>query len=288
MVFSSHFTNKSMPPSIPHGCPWVPRLPLPRCLADSLLLSPYHDNVPPESLSLLDNPIYHALGHAHAHLALGDARARRYPPSIGPLAGIRSPSSECIAALPALAEPGDTIVLFLDAAIPTPPALTLTREGSLDQMLCPVDSPDAAQALAHPLPAGTILRPLAPADYPAMVELAHLTEPGPFRDRTAELGTFFGILSGDRLLAMAGERTRVPAFTEPGFTEVSGVCTHPDARGRGYAHTLIARVHQQIRARGDVPYLHSWSSNTSAIAVYQRLGYTLRRRFHLQAFRREP
>jgi predicted GNAT family acetyltransferase len=85
------------------------------------------------------------------------------------------------------------------------------------------------------------------------------------------------------LLAMAGERTRVPASTEPGFTEVSGVRTHPDARGRGYAHTLIARVHQPIRARGDVPYLHSWSANASAIAVYQRLGYALRRRFHLQA-----
>jgi predicted GNAT family acetyltransferase len=82
---------------------------------------------------------------------------------------------------------------------------------------------------------------------------------------------------------MAGERTRVP-----GFTEVSGVCTHPDARGRGYAHTLIARVHQEIRARGDVPYLHSWSSNAAAIAVYRRLGYGLRRRFHLQAFRRDP
>jgi predicted GNAT family acetyltransferase len=76
-------------------------------------------------------------------------------------------------------------------------------------------------------------------------------------------------------------------LNESGLTEVSGVCTHPDARGRGYAHTLIARVHQQIRSRGDIPYLHSWSSNTSAIAVYQRLGYTFRRQFHLQAFRKD-
>ena len=234
-------------------------------------------------LALLDNPIYHALGHAHARLALGDERARRYLPAIGPLAGIRSPSSECIAALPALVEPGDAIVLFLDDSIPIPNGLALAREGSLDQMLCPVDSAEVAQALARPLPDGTALRPLVPSDYPAMVELAHLTEPGPFRHRTAELGDFFGILAGHRLLAMAGERTRVP-----GFTEVSGVCTHPDARGRGYAHTLIARVHQQIRSRGDIPYLHSWSSNASAIAVYQRLGYALRRRFRLQAFRRDP
>jgi len=245
--------------------------------------APYHGSVTAARLSLLDNPIYHSLGHAHASLALGDERARRYPPAIGPLTGIRSPNPDCIAALPALVERGDTIVLFLDAAIPTPSGLTLAREASLDQMLCPVDPAEVAQPPAHLLPDGTILRQLVPADYPAMVDLAHLTEPGPFRHRTGELGAFFGILDGDRLLAMAGERTRVP-----GFTEVSGVCTHPDARGRGYAHTLIARVHQQIRARGDVPYLHSLSSNAAAIAVYQRLGYTLRRRFHLQAFRRDP
>jgi len=240
----------------------------------------YHGSVTAAGLDLLDNPIYHALGHAHAPLSLGDARARRYPPAIGPLAGIREPSPECIAALPCLIDPGDVIALFLDAPIPVPSGLILDREGPLDQMLCPADS---ARALNRPLPDGTTLRLLTPADYPAMVELAHLTEPGPFRERTASLGDFFGILDGSRLLAMAGERTRVP-----GFTEVSGVCTHPDARGQGYAHTLIARVHQQIRSRGDVPYLHSWSSNASAIAVYQRLGYSLRRRFHLQAFRREP
>ena len=242
---------------------------------------------------LLDNPIYHSLGHAHAPLALGNDLARRYPHAIGPLAVIREPSPECIAALPTLVQPNDTIVLFLDAPIPTPQGLTLAREGSLAQMLCPTDSPEVAQALSRsspdrPLPDGTILRPLTPADYPAMVELAHLSEPGPFRHRTAELGEFFGILQGSRLLAMAGERTRLPKLAESGFTEVSGVCTHPDARGRGYAHTLIARVHQQIRARGDVPYLHSWTSNTAAIAVYQRLGYTLRRQFHLQAFHRDP
>jgi ribosomal protein S18 acetylase RimI-like enzyme len=250
--------------------------------------APYHGNVTVAHLDLLDNPIYQALGHAHASFALGDERARRYLNAIGPLAGIREPSPECIAALPAFVEPGDTIVLFLNAPIPTPNALTLAREGFLDQMICPIDSAEVAQALARPLPSATILRKLAPADYPAMVELAHLTEPGPFRHRTPELGDFFGILDGSRLLAMAGERTRLPKLAESGFTEVSGVCTHPDARGLGYAHTLIARVHQQIRARGDLPYLHSWSSNAPAIALYQRLGYNLRRQFHLQAFSRAP
>jgi predicted GNAT family acetyltransferase len=38
---------------------------------------------------------------------------------------------------------------------------------------------------------------------------------------------------------------------------------------------------EHIRAHGKVPFLHSFSSNAAAIAVYRRLGFTLRRTFHL-------
>jgi hypothetical protein len=42
------------------------------------------------------------------------------------------------------------------------------------------------------------------------------------------LGDFWGIKIGGRLIAMAGERMK-----QPGYTELSGVCTHPDFRGKG-------------------------------------------------------
>ena len=90
-----------------------------------------------------------------------------------------------------------------------------------------------------------------------MVELATLTEPGPFRDRTHELGTFYGIFEGDRLLSMAGQRMRVP-----GFVEVSAVCTHPDARGRGYARIFMSSVMKLILRYGDTPFLHSFAEIT--------------------------
>jgi predicted GNAT family acetyltransferase len=71
---------------------------------------------------------------------------------------------------------------------------------------------------------------------------------------------------------MAGERMRMP-----GFTEVSGVCTHPDHRGRGYAGALLRRVAQRILDRGETPFLHSYADNAGAIALYESLGFRQRR-----------
>ena len=53
---------------------------------------------------------------------------------------------------------------------------------------------------------------------------------------------------------------------------MSAVCTHPDARGRGYARMLIATVMDEIRQRGKTPFLHSFADNHSAIRVYESLG----------------
>jgi predicted GNAT family acetyltransferase len=129
---------------------------------------------------------------------------------------------------------------------------------------------------------GEKFRPLSAADVPAMVELAELTEPGPFRKRTIELGPFFGIFQAGRLLAMAGQRTHLP-----NFVEVSAVCTHPDARGRGYARMLIASVMDEIRQRGKTPFLHSFADNSPAIRVYESLGFTLRRNLELAVLKND-
>jgi predicted GNAT family acetyltransferase len=114
------------------------------------------------------------------------------------------------------------------------------------------------------------------------VALAELTEPGPFRERTIELGAFYGIFEKGRLLAMAGQRMHLPDSVE-----VSAVCTHPDARGRGYARKLIATVMDEINERGKTPFLHSFADNYSAIRVYERLGFTQRRTFQLAVLKNE-
>lgn len=62
----------------------------------------------------------------------------------------------------------------------------------------------------------------------------------------------------------------------PGHTEVSGVCTHPDFRGRGLARRLSAAVATAIQARGEQPFLHAWKTNLPDISLYEKLGFRLR------------
>jgi predicted GNAT family acetyltransferase len=116
-----------------------------------------------------------------------------------------------------------------------------------------------------------------------MLALAKLTQPGPFLARTPLMGTFIGIRIDGRLAAMAGERVRFP-----GYTELSGVCTHPDFRGRGLARRLSAAVAAGIEARGERPFLHAWSTNRAAISLYESLGFELRSEVNVALLERHP
>jgi len=234
--------------------------------------------IDPGSAALLDNPIWSALTTDHVALALGGDRARRYPEQIGPLSGMPAQSQEGYQALAPLFSPGEVAVLFFCEPPKVSEGWTLARGGTIVQMVAP--QPTLDSELAEP--PGLELRRLTAADAPAMVELAQLTEPGPFRLRTIELGTFFGILEAGRLLSMAGKRLHLP-----GFVEVSGVCTHPNARGRGYARLLMSRVIGEIVAAGKTPFLHSYAGNHGAIRVYEALGFRLRQSFDLAAVRRD-
>lgn len=220
---------------------------------------------------LLDNPIWNALLTEHSPLAVSNHKARRYPAAIGPLSGVPRQSPENYEALRPLAGPGGVVVLFCTEAPAPPPKWTLIRGGLLTQMVC-----EQSGRVPVELSRGEELRPLTADDVPAMLELTKLTEPGPFRERTHELGAFFGIFKSGRLLAMAGERLHLPRYVE-----VSAVCTHPDVRGRGYARLLIATVMEEIEQRGKIPFLHSFADNHSAIGVYESLGFRQRRTFEL-------
>jgi predicted GNAT family acetyltransferase len=114
-----------------------------------------------------------------------------------------------------------------------------------------------------------------------MVELTALTKPGPFGKRTHELGYYVGIRDNGKLVAMAGERLKVP-----GYTEVSAVCTHPDHLGKGYAGALMLEVMRAIRERGETPFLHVRSNNARAIGIYERLGFRKRWEGHYAILRR--
>jgi GNAT superfamily N-acetyltransferase len=227
--------------------------------------------------ALLDNPILNALLTEHGSLAVGDGPARRYPAAIGPLAGTPDQSQGSYDALRGLAGPKGLLGLFLHDPPALPKGWSLFRGGILTQMICREPRLEWVRAISADL----TLRRLGGADVPAMVELATLTEPGPFRERTHELGIFYGIFEGDRLLAMAGQRMRVP-----GFVEVSAVCTHPDARGRGFGGVVMREVMREIVEADRTPFLHAFADNP-AVRLYERLGFTQRCTFHLAVIRNE-
>ncbi|HTJ71419.1 MAG TPA: GNAT family N-acetyltransferase [Actinospica sp.] len=114
--------------------------------------------------------------------------------------------------------------------------------------------------------------PLGEDDVPEMLDLIARTDPGPFRQRTVELGTYLGIRREGALVAMAGERMH-----PPGWTEISAVCTDPGYRGHGFAGRLVRAVAAGIVQRGETPFLHVAAVNENAVRLYEKLGFTLRR-----------
>ncbi len=81
--------------------------------------------------------------------------------------------------LPLLPPNDDVAALFLDDEPELPAGWELVRGGRLVQMVCP----DVRMQVSLSEP----VVPLEKADFPEMVALAAITEPGPFRDNTATL-----------------------------------------------------------------------------------------------------
>lgn len=215
----------------------------------------------------LDRPVWNMLNGPMARLALASGAAVRIDPDYGPFAAARDCSTEAQQALAAaVASAGGEVWLVEPAEWPAPRGLRVVRTAPLVQMVA--DGAGADEPIRD-----DAIEPLGDADVDAMTALARATEPGPWGAATHRYGRFYGIRDGTRLAAMAGERMR-PA---EGLAEVSGVCTWPAYRGRGYAARLIRRVMSGFAGRGDVPFLHSYAGNAGAIALYERLGFRTRR-----------
>jgi predicted GNAT family acetyltransferase len=210
----------------------------------------------------LDRIVWESLTTYHAPLSEGTALARRFTRDVNLFASARDDSPAALAELSALVQPGEQVFIAQVPRVAIPPDLVEVKSALGVQMLAtraPNVDPKADITI------------LTDADAPEMLALAKLTEPGPFLERTHRMGRFLGIRVDGRLAAMAGERMRIP-----GYTELSGVCTHPDFRGRGFARRLSAAVVSDIAARGDRAFLHAWKSNHTAIALYDQLGFQVR------------
>lgn len=235
--------------------------------------------------ALLEDVAWSALNTAQAGLAEGGALARRFPADTIPFAGLARVDAEALRELRALLAPGESVFVQRDVPMDTLGAREtgLTEIGRLPllQMVLPDNvslddgriAGDSARLVA-----------LDAEDVAEMMTLKAAAFPGYFGARAASLGSFFGIRVEGALVAMGGERMRLP-----GMVEISALCTHPAHAGRGYAEALLRRLVHNERERGLRPFLHVVSTNARAIALYRRLGFVdarLGALRHLQALSR--
>ena len=210
----------------------------------------------------LDNPAYAALSGAHSRFAQRNGRALRYAAGIAPFLALPSEASrtdwrDAIELVP----PG-TVAATIHDGSPLPDSLKVTHTFELVQMI----AEDAGEV--HGREAVT----LGPVDVPEMLELVQMTDPGPFLERTIELGKYVGIRRDGALVAMAGERLRFD-----GWTEISAVCTAPRYRGHGLASRFVSTLVADIQDRSDRVFLHVVIANANAIRLYEGLGFRARR-----------
>lgn len=208
---------------------------------------------------LLDRPVWHCLTGPQAHFAQARGDAVRIDPAIGPFAATADGSARGLAGF------GEIWWLVEASEVAALPGLAVVRSARLSQMVAdhPVVEEDGGKDIVA----------LNDADAADMARLARATEPGPWADATHRYGGYYGVRDGDRLVAMAGTRMRPTRD----LAEVSGVCTDPSARGRGYARRLMMRVMADMVARGETPFLHSYSANEGANRIYRSLGFVERR-----------
>jgi ribosomal protein S18 acetylase RimI-like enzyme len=240
---------------------------------------------------ILDNPTYHAVMSGNAGLSLGSSTVRYFPSAVSPFAGMVdfTPGrfAELAAVLPA--ERGTVTVVSPDDIV-IPAGWKVNYHGVGLQMMgedaSHVMGEDASHVMGEDASHGRLLEgwkfvPLRTEHVPLMVELAKLTNPGPFGERTIEFGGFVGVFDGGRLMAMSGHRLHPSPYVE-----ISGVCTHPDYAGRGLGGALTYYQVERIRERGEVPILHVWAHNVRAIRLYESLGFVTRRELHFNVIER--
>lgn len=225
----------------------------------------------PASAHVLDNPVWSALTGRHRDLGRGSNRVRHYLPEVSVFGAVADWDDPRVwDDVLGLVGPGADFACMGPAVVPPPGwSVPWSAEGvQLVQTDALLGQHDAEAVRLHE------------ADVPEMLDLVARTQPGPFLPRTHELGTYLGIRREGRLVAMAGERLK-----PDGWTEISAVCTDPAYRGRGLASRLVLAVTAGIQERGDRVLLHAAATNTNAIGLYERLGFTLRRRPQFVALR---
>jgi ribosomal protein S18 acetylase RimI-like enzyme len=219
----------------------------------------------------LDNPVWSALTTRQSDLGRTVGSAARFDPEVSPFGAFADPAGPSQwDDLAELVGPSGQVALVGPGeerrGWTVPPGWASHGQIPAVQMTCGrlTDRPDRRPPSDLPVPLGV-------DDVPDMLALVDLSRPGPFLARTVEFGGYQGIRRDGRLVAMAGQRLRLP-----GHTEVSAVTTDPGHRGQGLARLLVDAVVALIIERGEAAFLHVAESNVGALSLYLDMGFEVR------------
>jgi len=210
----------------------------------------------------LDNPVWHSLSETHKDLSIDYHNIKFYQPAYCPFGGFIDNNnvasrideySKLINNLFVVGEkPFFSNKLFLKKElICVQMVLEKKTEAGIEEDLIKLDN----------------------AFSGALSSLVNEVQPGYFKEKTNLMGDYFGIVKDGKLVAVTGERMKMK-----NFTEVSAVVTHPFYTGKGYASQLVGHTVNNIFNENKIPYLHVAETNLGAIRLYEKLGFTTRRK----------
>jgi len=210
----------------------------------------------------LDNPVWHSLSETHKDLSIDYHNIKFYQPAYCPFGGFIDNNnvasrideySKLINNLFVVGEkPFFSNKLFLKKElICVQMVLEKKTEAGIEEDLIKLDN----------------------AFSGALSSLVNEVQPGYFKEKTNLMGDYFGIVKDGKLVAVTGERMKMK-----NFTEVSAVVTHPFYTGKGYARQLVGHTVNKIFDENKIPYLHVAETNLGAIRLYEKLGFTTRRK----------
>ena len=210
----------------------------------------------------LDNPVWYSLSENHQKFAIDYGKTKFYHPDYGPFGGFTALENTTIAIKEYSALIDNFFIVGEKPEIAD--SLKIAKELVCLQMVVN----EKIQ-----LPIDVEIVKLTEDHNEILCDLVNLVQPGYFKNKTIMLGDYYGIFKDNQLVAITGERMKMNSFTE-----LSAIITHPDHTGKGYAKQLITHVVNAIFDQGKIPFLHVAENNSSAIALYEKLGFTTRRK----------
>ena len=210
----------------------------------------------------LDNPVVHSLHEVHSNKAISYRGVIFYAPVYCAFGGSVNPFLMA-EGLSAYAQNVSDFFVVGDSP-------RFEQDLQIEkELIC------AQMILAQPIPlklTETILPLQSTLQKQALFELVNLVQPGYFKEKTVDMGRYFGIYRTGQLVAVAGERMKMN-----NYTEISAIVTHPDYTRKGFAQQLIKHLTDLVFEEGKIPYLHVVATNQTAIQLYKKLGFTHRR-----------